>query len=91
MEKLEQLKLEMIQAREAYEKFQENNSRELTQEEKENQKDCPQFIGMVSTTNSETRMFELTEDNYEEYRQVYEKMNETRNDFLREYTGQNKK
>ncbi len=43
MEKLEQLKKEMLDAREAYETFKTKNSRELTEDEKRNKPQHPTF------------------------------------------------
>ena len=71
MEKLEQLKKEMLDAKEVYETFKTNNSRELTEEEKRNEPQHPTFIGVEQ---SETRMFELTKDNVDEMRRLEQNM-----------------
>lgn len=78
MNKLEQLKKEMVNARKAYEDFKINFSRELTEEES---KDTDIFIGVKSTT----RMFELKEKDFNEMKRLEKNMNNTYKSFIEEY------
>ena len=82
MEKLEQLKKEMLDAKEAYETFKTNNSRELTEEEKRNEPQYPTFIGVEQ---SEIRMFELTKDIVDEMRRLEQNMRDTHSAYVKEY------
>jgi hypothetical protein len=88
MEKLEQLKKEMLDAKEAYETFKTNNSRELTEEEKRNEPQHPTFIGVEQ---SETRMFELTKENVEEMRKLQQNMRDTHSTYVMEYMNSKQK
>lgn len=88
MEKLEQLKKEMLDAKEAYETFITNNSRELTEEEKRNEPQHPTFIGVEQ---SETRMFELTKENVEEMRKLQQNMRDTHSTYVMEYMNSKQK
>jgi hypothetical protein len=81
MEKLEQLKKEMLDAKEAYDTFKTNNSRELTEEEKRKESQHPTFI---SVKESETRVFELTKDNIDEMRKLEQNMRDTHSDYVSE-------
>jgi len=82
MEKLEQLKKEMLAAKEAYKTFQTNNSRELTEDEKRVEPQHPTFIGVEQ---SERRMFDLTNDNVVEMRKLEQNMRATHSDYVKEY------
>lgn len=82
MEKLEQLKKEMLDAKEAYETFKTNNSRELTEEEKRNEPQHPTFIGVEQ---SETRMLELTRENADEMMKLEQNMRDTHSAYIKEY------
>ena len=88
MEKLEQLKKEMLDAKEAYETFKTNNSRELTEDEKRNEPQHPIFIGVEQ---SETRMFELTKDKVDEMRKLEQKMQDTHSAYVKEYMNSKQK
>ena len=77
MEKLEQLKKEMLDARELYETFKTNNS----EEEKTNQPQTPSF-GFGILENSETRVFELTKDKLDEMKQLELRMKETHKNYV---------
>lgn len=81
MEKLEQLKKEMLDARELYETFKTNNSRDLTEVEKTNQPQTPSF-GFGTIENSETRVFELTKDKLDEMKQLELRMKETHKNYV---------
>jgi len=81
MEKLEQLKKEMLDAKEAYDTFKTNNSRELTEEEKRKESQHLTFIGVKE---SETRVFELTKDNIDEMRKLEQNMRDTHSDYVSE-------
>jgi hypothetical protein len=89
MEKLEQLKKEMLEAREAYETFKTNNSRELTEDEKRNEPQHTTF-GM-GVEQSETRMFELTKDNVDEMRKLEQNMRDTHSAYVKEYMNSKQK
>ncbi len=89
MEKLEQLKKEMLDARELYETFKTNNSRDLTEEEKTNQPQTPSF-GFGTLENSETRVFELAKDKLDEMKQLELRMKETHKNYV-EYLMESKK
>lgn len=82
MEKLEQLKKEMLDAKEAYETFKTNNSRELTEGEKRNEPQRPTFIG---AEQSVIRMFELTKDNVDEMRKLEQNMKDTHSAYVKQY------
>jgi hypothetical protein len=82
MEKLEQLKKEMLDAKEAYETFKTNNSRELTEDEKRNVSRYPTFIGVEQ---SEPRMFKLTKDKVDEMRKLEQIMRDTHSAYVKEY------
>lgn len=85
MEKIEQLKKKMLNAREAYEIFKMNNSRELIEEEKCNEPQHSTFgMGVVK---SETRMFELTKDNIDEMRRLEQNMRDTHSAYVNEYVN----
>jgi hypothetical protein len=58
MTRLEELKKEMVDALEAYELFKLNNSRELTEDEKENEPQYSTFSGDYA----DTQIMELTRD-----------------------------
>ena len=88
MEKLEQFKKEMLDAKEAYETFKTNNSRELTEDEKRNEPQHPTFIGVEQ---SETRMFELTKDNVDEMRKLEQNMRDTHSAYVKEYMNSKQK
>lgn len=88
MEKLEQLKKEMLDAKEAYETFKTNNSRELTEDEKRNEPHHPIFIGVEQ---SETRMFELTMDSVDEMRKLEQNMRDTYSAYVKEYVNSKQK
>ena len=88
MEKLEQLKKEMLDAKEAYETFKTNNSRKLTEDEKRNEPQHPTFIGVEQT---ETRMFELTKDNVNEMRKLEQNMRDTHSAYVKEYINSKQK
>jgi len=88
MEKLEQLKKEMLDAKEAYETFKTNNSRELTDEEKRNEPQHPTFIGVEQ---SEARVFELTKDNVDEMRKLEQNMRDTHSAYVKEYMNSKQK
>ena len=89
MEKLEQLKKEMLDAREAYETFKTNNSRELTEDEKRNEPQHTTFGNGVE--QSETRMFELTKDNVDEMRIIEQNMQDTHSAYVMEYMNSKQK
>jgi len=89
MEKLEQLKKEMLNAKEAYETFKTNNSRELTEDEKRNEPKHPTF-GM-GVEQSETRMFELTKENVDEMRRLEQNMRDTHSAYVKEYMNSKQK
>lgn len=82
MEKLEQLKKEMLDAKEAYRAFIKTNSRELTVEEKHNEPQHPTFI---SVEQSERRMFELTKEIVDEMRRLEQNMRDTHSAYVKEY------
>lgn len=86
MKKLEQLKKEMLDAREAYETFKINNSRELTECEKRNEPQHPTFI---SVEQSEIRMFELTKEIVEQMSKLEENMRDTHSAYVKEYMNSN--
>lgn len=88
MEKLEQLKKEMLDAKEAYETFKTNNSIELTEDEKRNEPQHPTFIGVEQ---SEIRMFELTKENVEEMRKLEQNMRDTDSAYVKEYMNSKQK
>jgi hypothetical protein len=81
MGKLEQLKKEMLDAREAYETFKTNNSRELTEDEKRNEPHHPTF-GMVQSVS---RMFELAKENVDEMGRLEQNMRDTHSTYVMEY------
>jgi hypothetical protein len=89
VEKLEQLKKEMLDARQSYESFKQENSRELTEEEKSNESQTPSF-GFDIIENSETRVFELTKDKLDEMKQLELIMKETHKNYV-EYLMVSKK
>jgi len=89
MKNLEQLKKEMLDAKEAYETFETNNSRELTEEEKRNEPQYPTF-GM-GVEQSETRMFELTKENVDEMRKLEQNMRDTHSTYVKEYMNSKQK
>lgn len=80
MDKLEQLKKEMLDARELYETFKTKNSRDLTEGEKINQPQTPNFIGLG---NSEIKVFELTKDKLDEMKQLELRMKETHKNYVK--------
>jgi hypothetical protein len=88
MEKLEQLKKEMLDAKEAYETFKTNNSRELTEDEKHNELQHPTLIGVEQ---SETLMFELTKDNIDEMRKLEQNMRGMHSAYVKEYMNSKQK
>ena len=88
MEKIEQLKKEMLDTKETYETFKTNNSRELTEDEKVNEPQQPTFIGVEQ---SETRMFELTKDNVDEMRKLEQNMRDTHSVYVKEYMNSKQK
>lgn len=88
MVKLEQLKKEMLNAKEAYETFKINNSRELTKDEKSNEPQQPTFIGVEQ---SEMRMFELTKENIDEMRKLEQDMKNTYYIYVKEYMNSKQK
>lgn len=87
MDKLEQLKKEMLDAKEAYEKFKTNNSRELTEEEKCNESHQAIFIGVEEL---EPRMFELTKDSLDEMKELEQNVQDTHSAYIKEYVAQHK-
>jgi hypothetical protein len=89
MEKLEQLKKEMLDARKSYETFKQQNSRELTDEERSNEPQTSSF-GFGVLENSETRVFELTKDKLDEMKQLELRMKETHKNYV-EYLMESKK
>jgi len=89
MEKLEQLKKEMLDDRQSYETFKQQNSRELTDEERSNEPQTPSF-GFGVLENSETRVFELTKDMLDEMKQLELRMKETHKNYV-EYLMESKK
>ncbi len=89
MEKLEQLKKEMLDAIEVYKTFKTNNSRELTEDEKRNEPQYPTF-GM-GVEQSETRMFELTKENVDEMKKLEQNMRDTHSAYVEEYMKSNQK
>lgn len=89
MEKLEQLKKEMLDARQSYETFKQQNSRELTDKERSNEPQTPSF-GFGILENSETRVFELTKDKLDEMKQLELRMKETHKNYV-EYLMESKK
>ena len=88
METLEQLKKEMLDAREEYKTFMQNNSRELTGDEKRNEPQHPTFIG---NEQSETRMFELTKENIDQMRILEQNMRDTHSKFLQAWIDSKQK
>jgi hypothetical protein len=82
-EKLEQLRQEMINARLAYEDFQIQNSRELTEEEKLNEMEYPTFGEFVE--QSPSRMFSVTVDNLNDFNELRKNMETTRVRYMEEY------
>jgi hypothetical protein len=89
MEKLEQLKKEMLDARESYETFKTNNSRELTEDEKRNEPQHPTF-GM-GVEQSEMRIFELTKEHIDEMRKLEQNMRDTHSAYVKEYMDSKQK
>jgi hypothetical protein len=87
MEKLEQLKKEMLDAKEAYDTFKTNNSRVLTEEES-NELQFPIF-GM-GVEQSETRMFELIKENFDEMRRLGQNMKDTHSVYVKKYMNNTK-
>ena len=79
MGRLEELKKEMLAARDLYETFQTKISRSLTEEEKTNLPQTPKFIGVEY---SEIRMFELTKDRLEEIKQLELNMKEAQRKYV---------
>jgi hypothetical protein len=97
MEKLEQLKKEMLDARQSYETFKQQNSRELTDEERGNEphrwlseNTMTPIFGFGVLENSETRVFELTKDKLDEMKQLELRMKETHKNYV-EYLMESKK
>ena len=89
MEKLERLKKEMLDARQSYETFQQQNSRKLTDEERSNEPQTPSFsFGILE--NSETRVFELTKDKLDEMKQLELRMKETHKNYVEYLMGSKK-
>jgi hypothetical protein len=88
MEKLEQLKKEMLDAKEAYKTFKTNNSRELTEDEKHNEL---QHLTLIGVEQSETLMFELTKDNIDEMRKLEQNMRDTHSAYVKEYMNSKQK
>jgi hypothetical protein len=84
----EQINKEMLDAKEAYETFKTNNSRELTEEEKRDEPQHPTFIGVEQ---SETRMFELTKENVEEMRKLEQNIRDTHSAYVKEYMNSKQK
>jgi len=78
----------MLDAKEAYETFKTNNSRELTDEEKRNEPQHPTFIGVEQ---SEARVFELTKDNVDEMRKLEQNMRDTHSAYVKEYMNSKQK
>lgn len=87
MTKLEQLKSDMLNAKEAYDVFKTNNSRELTDEEKIDQKKYPTFIGVNEEPQEEPRMMELTKDNLSEWRKLERQMIDAQKAYITEYSN----
>lgn len=82
MEELKKLKKDMFDAKEAYETFKTNNSRELTEEEKRNE---PQYSTFIGVEQSETMMFELTKENVDEMRILEQNMRDTHSAYVKQY------
>ena len=82
MEILEQLKKEMLDAVKAYKTFVMNNSRELTEEEKNKQTRVPFIFGDVE--NSEERVFVLTIEILDDFRKLEKNMRDTQNAYAKE-------
>jgi len=78
----------MLDAKEAYETFKTNNSRELTDEEKRNEPQHPTFIGVEQ---SEARVFELTKDNVDEMRKLEQNMRDTHSAYVKVYMNSKQK
>lgn len=89
MEKLEQLKKEMLDAREVYDVFVRNNSRELTEEEKQRNQESVSFG--IGAEKSEPRILELTLEKIDEMNSIQKKMKDTHSAFVEEYMKTNKK
>lgn len=85
MNKIEQLKTDMLNAKKTYDAFKTNNSRELTDEEKIDQKKYPTFIGVNEEPQEEPRMMELTKANLSEWRKLERQMIDTQKAYITEY------
>ena len=80
MTRLEELKKEMVDALEAYELFKLNNSRELTEDEKENEPQYSTFSGDYV----DTQIMELTRDKTIELVRLEQNVRNTQSAYIKE-------
>ena len=87
MKTFEDLKNDMIDAGQAYQKFIKENSRKLTNEEKINNPDYPTLIRF----ETEPHIFELTVDKLDEFNAIHKVMETARKKFGVEFRKKHKK
>lgn len=85
MKDIEQLRKDMMNARKEYQNFMDSNSRNLTEEEKMNEKKSGFFVGCDNfQENEHEKLFTLTTGNFNQYREVVNKMRETEKLYIEE-------
>ncbi len=89
MKKLEQLKKEMIDAKEAYKIFIESNSRRRTYEDTLYQIKETVFFG-PAVECSEPRIFNLTEEDLNKFHRLEQNVKDTHSAYIKEYMNSNK-
>lgn len=78
MEKLEQLKKEMEDAKKAFDDFKLKHTREMTDKEK-----------TKNPKSKTTTMLEINKEDMEEYHKLEQLMRETHGDYIREFINTN--